>query len=237
MNLAIDLGNTFAKTGLFDGDKLRETRWKMNTDELKSYVQNLDVEQIIVSTVARTEAELQTDFAAFCQKLVLLQPTTSVPLIKDYETPHTLGADRVAAAIGANVLFPEIDCLVIDLGTCITYDWVDAKKTFHGGIISPGLRMRFKAMNTFTKRLPLVEAEGYPDLIGKNTKTAMQSGVVNGLIAEINGIIKDYQAILSIFNVILTGGDAHYFESRVKVQNFVVPELILIGLNRILCVS
>jgi type III pantothenate kinase len=234
MNLTIDLGNTFAKTGLFEGNNLVETHWNLTFDALKNYVQDLRPQQIIVSTVARTEAELQEDFSAFCQKLLLLQPTTSVPLTKDYDTPHTLGADRVAAAVGAMVLFPKSDNIVIDLGTCITYDWVDAQHIFHGGIISPGMRMRFKAMNTFTKRLPLIEAEGLPDLVGKNTKAAMQSGVVNGLIAEINGLITEYQAILNIFNVILTGGDAHFFESRVKVRNFVVPELVLVGLNNIL---
>jgi type III pantothenate kinase len=238
MNLSIDLGNTYAKTGLFSEGKLVETNWKLTYQDLVDYVQSIHPQKIIVSSVSYSEEQLKDGFSNITPDIYLLKSTTPVPLTKLYDTPETLGADRVAAAIGAKVLYPEKNCLVIDMGTCITYDLVDADDNFHGGIISPGVRMRFKAMNTFTKRLPLLEPEGIPEgipeLIGKNTKHAMQSGVMNGLLAEINGLIEEYDKVLTNINVIFCGGDATYFANRIKNPNFVVPELVLIGLNRIL---
>lgn len=235
MNLVIDSGNTYSKTGLFDGLLLIETRWRLTFDELISYVKLHCPSQLIISSVSHSEAQLQALFAPYTHQIILLTASTPVPIQKLYDTPHTLGADRVAAAVGAKVMFPEKDCLVIDMGTCITYDLVDKANNFHGGVISPGLRMRFKAMNSFTQRLPLVEpSENLPSLIGKNTIHAMQSGVMNGLVAELNGIIEQYQDISLDFQTLLCGGDAHFFESRIKTPIFVVPELVLIGLNRIL---
>jgi type III pantothenate kinase len=157
-----------------------------------------------------------------------------VPLVKDYDTPETLGADRVAAAVGATVLFPDEELVVIDMGTCITYDYVDRREHFQGGLISPGMRMRFQAMHTFTLRLPLIEAIEVPSLIGKSTRHAMQSGVMNGLIAEINGIVDAYRSQSPNCRVVLCGGDVPFFESLLKPPIFVVSELVLIGLNRIL---
>jgi type III pantothenate kinase len=234
MNLSIDLGNTYAKTGLFSEGKLVETQWKLTYDELVNYVQSVRPQCIMVSSVSYSEEQLKEEFSEITSDIYLLKSTTPVPLIKLYDTPETLGADRVAATVGAKFLYPEKNCLVIDMGTCITYDLVDAEDNFQGGIISPGVRMRFKAMNTFTKRLPLLEPEQIPPLIGKNTKHAMQSGVMNGLLAEINGIIEEYDKVLTNINVIFCGGDATYFANRIKNPNFVIPELVLIGLNRIL---
>ncbi|WP_044173140.1 type III pantothenate kinase [Flectobacillus major] len=234
MNLVIDLGNTFAKVGVFENNQLIDIQWNLEYDALLAYTQKIMPERIIVSSVSYSEETLQKTFRHITDEVYLLQYTTPVPLVKLYDTPETLGADRVAAAIGATVVYPNQNCLVIDLGTCITYDLVDADCQFHGGIISPGMRMRFKAMNTFTQRLPLIEPDEAPALIGKSTKTAMQSGVINGLAAEINGLIEQYKNVLTKINVILCGGDATFFANRIKYPNFVVPELVLIGLNRIL---
>ena len=234
MNLSIDLGNTYAKTGLFAEEKLVETNWKLTYQELINYAQVVNPEQIMISSVSYSEEQLQREFSTITPKIYLLKNTTPVPLTKLYDTPETLGADRVAAVIGAKVLYPQSNCVVIDMGTCITYDLVDADDNFHGGIISPGVQMRFKAMNTFTKRLPLLKPELIPTLIGKSTNHAMQSGVMNGLLAEINGLVEAYDKVLTNINVIFCGGDASYFANRIKYPNFVVPELVLIGLNRIL---
>ena len=234
MNLSIDLGNTYAKTGLFSKGKLVKTNWKLSYPELVNYVQSIHPQRIMVSSVSYSEEQLKDEFSKITPNIYLLKSTTPVPLTKRYDTPETLGADRVAAAVGAKVLYPKNNCLVIDMGTCITYDLVDAEDNFHGGIISPGVRMRFKAMNTFTKRLPLLEPEPIPTLIGKSTNHAMQSGVMNGLLAEINGLVEAYDKVLTNINVIFCGGDASYFANRIKYPNFVVPELVLIGLNRIL---
>lgn len=234
MNLSIDLGNTYAKTGLFEGEKLIETNWKLTYPALIKYAQNVRPQQIMVSSVSYSEEQLQAEFADITTKIYLLKSTTPVPIKKLYDTPETLGADRVAAVVGARVLYPDKSCIVIDVGTCITYDLVGLDDNFYGGIISPGVRMRFKAMNTFTKRLPLLEPEPIPEFIGKSTKHAMQSGVMNGILSEINGFVEEYSKVLTNINVILCGGDATYFANRIKNPNFVIPGLVLIGLNRIL---
>ena len=234
MNLSIDLGNTYAKTGLFEDSTLIETNWKLTYSELIKYVQNVRPQRIMVSSVSHSEEQLRTEFSDITNEIYVLKSITPVPIKKLYDTPETLGADRVAAAVGARVLYPDKNCIVIDMGTCITYDLVGLDDNFYGGIISPGMRMRFKAMNTFTKRLPLLEPEPIPDLIGKSTTHAMQSGVMNGILSEINGFVEEYSKVLTNINVILCGGDATYFANRIKNPNFVIPELVLIGLNRIL---
>lgn len=234
MNLSIDLGNTYAKTGLFEGSTLTETHWKLTYLELVNYVQIVRPQRIMVSSVSYSEEQLRAEFAEITAEIYLLKSTTPVPIKKLYDTPETLGADRVAAAVGARVLYPDKSCIVIDMGTCITYDLVGLDDNFYGGIISPGVRMRFKAMSTFTKRLPLLEPEAIPELIGKSTKHAMQSGVMNGILSEMNGFVEEYSKVLTNINVILCGGDATYFANRIKNPNFVIPELVLIGLNRIL---
>jgi type III pantothenate kinase len=137
--------------------------------------------------------------------------------------------------IGANYLFPEADCLVIDAGTCITMDFVDRDKNYHGGSIAPGLEMKFRALHTFTQKLPLIQRtpEAVP-LAGRNTAEAIRSGVLHGTVAELNGIIDAYRRQSPQLQVVLCGGDAAFFETNLKAPIFVVPELVLIGLNRIL---
>jgi len=235
MNLCIDLGNTFVKTGLFRENDLLETRWRLTFGELTSYVALVRPARLMISSTSRTEEELRAIFSECTDEIYLLGPLTPVPLTKAYDTPHTLGADRVAAAVGARAIRPNDDCLVIDMGTCITYDFVTRRDVFEGGLISPGLRMRFQAMHSFTERLPAVEADGViPSLVGKNTRHAMQSGVMNGLVAELNGIVARYHELFPDFQTLICGGDARFFESSFQTPIFVLPELVLIGLNRIL---
>lgn len=234
-DLCVDLGNTFAKTGLFRENRLDEIRWRLTFDELVAYAERARPRRLMVSSVGRTEDELRAVFAKTIPEIFLLTPQLPVPLTKAYDTPHTLGADRVAAAVGARALRPDDDCLVIDMGTCITYDFVDRRDVFHGGLISPGMRMRFRAMHSFTQRLPDIEADGViPPLVGKNTRHAMQSGVMNGLVAELNGIVAQYREICPDFQTVVCGGDARFFESRFQAPIFAVPELVLVGLHRIL---
>ena len=234
-DLCVDLGNTFAKTGLFRENVLDEIHWRLTFDELLAYAERVRPRRMMVSSVARTEDELRAFFLPVTPQIVLLTPQLPVPLTKAYDTPHTLGADRVAAAVGARALRPNDACLVIDMGTCITYDFVDERDVFQGGIISPGLRMRFRAMHSFTQRLPELEADGViPPLVGKNTRHAMRSGVMNGLVAELNGIVAQYRGIYSDFQTVVCGGDARSFESSFQTPIFAVPELVLVGLHRIL---
>lgn len=231
---AIDIGNTFAKIGFFEEDKLVDFQKGLPLDELDDLVnQQKNCEAIVVSSVTKSQADLEEIFSTYSKKKLFLNPATPLPIEKDYKTPETLGADRVAGAVGANFLFPKQNCLIIDMGTAIKYDYVSGDGVFRGGIISPGMRIRFEALHTFTKRLPLLEAEGIPELIGQSTKECIQSGVVNGIIAELNGIIERYSE-LGKCNVILCGGDAQFFENQIKSPTFVAPNLVLIGLNRIL---
>ena len=158
----------------------------------------------------------------------------ALPIQNLYSTPETLGVDRIAAVCGAQTTFPNEKCLVIDMGSCITYDYLNEKGEYHGGSISPGLNMRFKAVHTFTAKLPLVKPLADPALIGTTTASNIQSGVINGLTEEIKGIISLYQHKFGNIRVILCGGDAHFFENKLKGVIFAIPELVLIGLNSIL---
>ncbi|HEY5825470.1 MAG TPA: type III pantothenate kinase, partial [Cyclobacteriaceae bacterium] len=151
-----------------------------------------------------------------------------------YATPTTLGVDRIAAVCGALEIYPNGNCLVVDTGTCINYEFIDAKGEYLGGAISPGIHMRLEAMHKFTARLPLVTNNPDAQLIGNSTATCMQSGVTNGVIAEIEGIITRYSHLYPDLGVILSGGDYSLFENKLKPSIFVAPELVLSGLNRIL---
>jgi type III pantothenate kinase len=157
-----------------------------------------------------------------------------MPVVSLYKTPETLGLDRLAAAIGAHGLFPDEDLLVIDAGTAITFDLIERNGTFAGGNISPGLRIRFRALHEFTKKLPLIEASDDFQVIGQSTEEAIRAGVINGMVFEIDGTIDLIRKKIPEIRPVLTGGDAHFFERRLKNPIFVKFEVTLIGLNRIL---
>jgi type III pantothenate kinase len=233
MNIVVDSGNTYAKIGWFSGDSLIRYQTRLSFPELIQLIKSELPERIMYSSVSRSTADF---LEALGEDIPVLNLTgeTPVPIIKNYETPLTLGADRVSAAAGVHWLYPNEDILVVDMGTCITYDLVEGNGTFQGGLISPGVRMRFNALHTFTNRLPLFEPENDPVFIGKSTKQAIQSGVMNGILAEIEGIIERYRHEMPHLRVVICGGDAPFFESSLKPPIFVVPELVLIGLNRIL---
>lgn len=234
-NLVIDWGNSTLKTGWFDGDKLVETGRYANPDEVRAALTNRPITDALVSSTNRPADEIRQQLPGLESRLLVFNSQMPVPILKDYDTPATLGADRVAAAVGAATLFPQRDCLVLDLGTCLTADLIDRDAVFRGGLIAPGLRMRFRAMHEQTARLPLVETPtDWPGLTAKNTQAALQSGVMNGLAFELNGIIDQYRRVYSGLVVLLCGGDAPAFESRLKPPIFAVPDLVLLGLNRIL---
>ncbi len=234
-HLVIDWGNTRLKTGWFAGAELVETGQFADLDALVTTLANRLVTQVIASSTSRPAEEIKERLAGINAHPVVFDSQTPVPLRKAYDTPATLGADRVAAAVGAITLFPGQDCLILDIGTCLTADLVDRDSVFQGGLISPGLRMRFRAMHEQTARLPLVDTPAaWPDLTAKNTQAALQSGVMNGLAFELMGIVESYRQERPGLVVLLCGGDASAFESRLKPPIFVVPELVLMGLNRIL---
>ncbi|MCK8494362.1 MULTISPECIES: type III pantothenate kinase [Spirosoma] len=240
MNLVIDWGNSSLKTAWFRDSLLVETGRYESVDVFladwdKKGEAYKHPEQVLASSTSRSAEAIRTLLQAVSDTVWVLDGQTPVPVRKDYDTPTTLGTDRVAAAVGASSLFPGQDCLVFDLGTCLTADLVDRDAVFRGGLISPGLQMRFRAMHEQTARLPLVDVPtDWPDVTAKNTRQAMQSGVVNGMAFEMNGIIETYRRDRPDLVVLLCGGDAPVFESRLKQPIFAAPELVLVGLNRIL---
>ncbi|GGZ18902.1 type III pantothenate kinase [Echinicola pacifica] len=236
-NLVLDIGNTRVKAGLFASMVLKEEFSAKELGEVLDYIRQKDWQfaHAIVSSVRYDQEGLKEKlFFPF----LYLDHDTPLPVDNCYESPRTLGLDRMAAAIGAvsNVL-GNSPVLSIDLGTCITYDFVDGQSRYQGGSISPGLQMRYKAMHQQTARLPLIEleSEGHlPDVLGKNTQDGMKSGVLQGVRFELEGLISYYQSQHQDLKVFICGGDSKFFESLTKDHIFVIPNLVLYGLNRIL---
>jgi type III pantothenate kinase len=233
MNLVVDYGNSSAKVGIFDYHKLVRKEVFTEANALQKFLENFSANCIIVSSVT-TDPSLVTTWAKQVKEKYILTPSLPLPIKNGYATPATLGVDRLAGVCGAHQLFPESHCLVIDAGTCITYDFIDRDGFFLGGGISPGLSMRFDAVHTFTAKLPLVKTAEHPPLIGNSTESCIQSGVINGTIEELNGIIMRYQEKFDGLQVILCGGDSRFFENKLKASIFALPELVLSGLNSIL---
>lgn len=231
MNLVIDFGNTRIKAGLFRGTELERSFPLSGIAEIAGLIDEMAPEKILISSVSNSREELQNILPA---KVLYFSHEMPLPFTNAYKTPATLGLDRLAAVAGALELFPDRNVLVIDMGTCITYDLLTSQGVYSGGGISPGLMMRFRAIHEFTARLPLAEMEPSPQLIGQSTVSCIQSGVVNGLRAELNGIISDYASKYDRLKIIMCGGDMNYFENTLKQSIFAAPELVLRGLNRIL---
>ena len=192
MNLIIDIGNTAAKVALFDGGEMVEvlTESNQSLDCLEALCAKYPVEQGIVATVIDLSERVLAALVALPFPLLWLDSKTPLPVTNLYETPETLGYDRMAAVVGANEQYPRRDILVIDAGTCITYEFIDSKGQYHGGNISPGMQMRFKALNQFTGRLPLIDSNGRKLPMGRDTETAIRAGVLKGMEYEISGYIE-----------------------------------------------
>lgn len=237
MNIIIDIGNTCIKLVCFDGDNVVE---EIRTDKnecarLLDFCNKYQFDRGIYSNVS----ELNDEFSKTLESLPFpmlhfVSDITPIPIINRYATPHTLGTDRLAAAVGANYLRPDNDVLVIDIGTCVTFDLVSSKGEYLGGNISPGPSMRLKALNAYTDRLPLVDKKGDVGLIGLTTETAIRNGVVNGIKYEVEGYVNSFMKEYPELFVYLTGGvhlNLHFSEKMpIFADDFIVPK----GLNRIL---
>lgn len=231
MQASIDIGNSQVKIGLFKEDKLLNAE-NVENAAILTYLLQHKVNNVIISSVNEDNyvvAQLEKAYP----HLLVFKPGTPVPLDIDYETPNTLGIDRVAAAVGAINHFKG-PLVVVDAGSCITCDLIDEKNVFKGGSISPGLEMRLQAMHTFTAKLPLLKLTSPKQLVGRSTDDAMLSGVVNGSRQEITGLIGQYQKKYPDLKVIICGGNAIYFDKIIEFNIFVLPNLVLEGLNAIL---
>lgn len=229
MNLILDFGNTSIKVACFENKQLTHFFTCQDLSFIYQLIEEKKPLHIIISSVTKQHLPLVN-----LPNLLNLTHQTPLPIKNEYGTPNTLGMDRLAGVIGAMNLFPDTNCLVIDAGTCITYDFITKEKKYVGGSISLGSQMRFKALSNFTNALPLVEFDPFVSLVGKSTQTAIQSGVFHGILSEMNGIIQSYQAEFGKVQTIICGGDAKYFESKIKAHIFVDSNLVLSGLHTIL---
>ena len=235
MNICIDQGNTAIKIGIFEDETLRETHTLSSDqhtqalDYFKSIVNNAS--SIILSSVAEVDLDINILNPKY---LVKFSHLTAIPIINHYKTPDSLGKDRLANAIAAWSMNKGKNSLVIDCGTCIKYDAVDAKGNYFGGAISPGLRMRYRALHDYTGKLPLLESTNNVLATGTNTTESIQAGVENGILDEIKGFIHRYTQQYSDLTIFMTGGDLAHFDKAFKNSIFAIPELTLTGLNEIL---
>jgi len=236
VKLIIDIGNTVTKMVAFRGDEpVDELRVESGAlSGLADFVGKHGFRSGIVGSVRDLTYSEEEALANLPFPLLKLSHDTPIPIANRYRTPETLGSDRLAAVVGASSLKPGKDLLIIDAGTCITYEVIDARGNYWGGNIAPGMQMRLKALHEFTARLPLVEAEGDVPGMGYNTETAIRSGVLRGMKYEIEGYIKSMRAKFPHLLVFLTGGDHINFDPGIKniifSDRFIVPR----GLNKIL---
>ncbi|HNP17938.1 MAG TPA: type III pantothenate kinase [Fulvivirga sp.] len=230
MNLVIDFGNSAGKAALFEKEEIIKIFNPVRLEEISHIYNSHLIDNILISSTGVDPAMINKHVNNQGQ---ILSYKSKLPFILEYKTPETLGLDRIAAVAGATFLFPEKNCLVIDMGTCITYDVLIENKHLGGGI-SPGINMRLKALHTFTANLPLVELQNEVALVGDTTQSAILSGVVNGVKAEIEEIIRMYSDNYGSLQIIICGGDCVFFENKLKASIFAAPELVLRGLNGIL---
>jgi type III pantothenate kinase len=230
MILTLDVGNTRIKGAVFELNTILETFvFEKSALQnklliiLKSYA---EVTDLVVSSVSDIE---KNNFTNFSQTLNIhfVSHKDSFPFVNKYQTPQTLGVDRLVLAAGATLVYPNQNRLIIDAGTCVTYDFVDSNDNYLGGAISPGLGLRYKALNDFTAKLPLLPIKSPNSFIGNSTPEAIHSGVVNGLVYEIDRFIAEYEEKYSNFIIILTGGDADFLANRLKNTIFANSNFLL----------
>lgn len=233
MQLAIDIGNTNIKLGVFDQNTLID--FYAQRDELEVVLEKYKIKQVILSRTG-TDEWIELLLKEKKRKVMVLSHEMKLPIALLYKTPETLGADRIAGSVAANDYLPDTPVLKIDFGTCITYDFITPQNEFEGGAISPGMNMRFKALHNYTAKLPLINSLQYTNysLTGTDTATSILSGVVHGIKNEVQGIINQYRQRFSGMKVVVTGGDAGLFATLLESEIFARPHLVLEGLNIIL---
>ena len=237
MNLIIDVGNSFVKLAVFKNSKLIQKRI-IGLDYIVNEIEVLksdfpSIKQAIISSVTNFK-EKDVALIRKYYNLIILSYNTRVPFKNLYDTPQTLGVDRIALICSSIKQFSNKNVLIIDAGTCITYDFINANNEYLGGAISPGLRVRYKSLNNLTAKLPLINTRMPKQIVGDSTEASIHSGIVYGILNEIDGIIETYKLKYSDLTVILTGGDANFLSEQLKSSIFANPNFLLEGLNFIL---
>lgn len=236
MNLIIDVGNTRIKAAVFENNRLIELL-VFTEKELLDKVAFFLSKYVITNGILSSVTVLTRDLVKSLQKnlpFMVLDSTTKVPFVNKYKTKDTLGVDRIAVVSNAAKKFSKENVLIIDAGTCITYDYINASNEYFGGAISPGIEMRYKSLNYYTSKLPLLEKKETNFMIGATTQESMHSGVVTGVVGEITFMIDEYRKENRYLTVVLTGGDTYFLAKQLKSSIFANPNFVLEGLNTIL---
>ena len=235
MNLVLDVGNSLLKIALFEKSELIQ-KFKFSENyrrNIEDIISKYKVTHSIISNVGRIDDSI-INILKESTNLLLVSNQLKIPFKNLYKSKNTLGQDRLALVSAAAFNFPNENVLIVDIGSCITYDFKNNNNEYLGGGISPGISMRFKSLNTFTSNLPLIDFDSIHQLIGNNTKNSINSGVINGTISEINGIIQQYCEEFKNIRIILTGGDSNFLLKRIKNTIFADRNFLLIGLNKLL---
>jgi len=235
MNLIVDIGNTSTKLAVFNGhEKLSVSRInELSCKELEKELSGVKVKRAIVSSVKKLPPFISDLLFANIPFVHVLSHKSKLPFKIEYETPETLGPDRIAAVAGAFSLFPGSEILIIDAGSAITYEFLSSG-IYKGGNISPGINMRFKALNKFTEKLPLVSSSDNYTFPGLNTIDAISAGVITGVTYEINEYIRTFKKNKTDFKVLLAGGDSEFLKDKIDYQTTYMPDIVIDGLNYIL---
>jgi type III pantothenate kinase len=235
MNLIVDIGNTSTKLAIYKDRKMISVSRinELSCEELEKKLSGLKIKRAIVSSVKKLPPFITDLFFSNIQFVHFLSYKSKLPFKIEYDTPETLGTDRIASVAGAFNLYPQSEILIIDAGTAITFDFLSAG-IFKGGNISPGISMRFKALNKFTGKLPLVSQTDNYTFPGRNTSDAITAGVITGVTYEINEYIRTFEKKHSDFKIVLTGGDSVYLKNKIDYQLTYMPDIVTDGLNYIL---
>ena len=235
MDLIVDVGNTRIKVAVFEDGSLKE---HISCDKdnfiftINKILTSFDIRRRFFSSVKKNMGFLVSDY-----DFTALDRGMLMPFKNRYDTMETLGLDRLALAASAVKLYPGNNTLIIDAGSCVTYDIVNSSKEYLGGAIAPGLAMRYKAMNSFTDGLPLLQSEAFDLWLGKSTETCIRVGAEKGLVLEIDGMISHYKTEFENLHVLLTGGDAFHLASQLKNSIFANQNLVLEGLESIMTIN
>ena len=235
MNLIVDIGNTSTKLAIYeDGKKIALSRLKdLNCMVLDKELRGFSIDRTIISSTKKLPPNITQLFYGSVTYVHILSYNSLLPFKIEYDTPETLGPDRIAAVAGAYNLFKDKDVLIIDAGTAITFDFLSGD-TYKGGNISPGLSMRFRALNKFTDKLPLLSHTDNYSFPGRNTNDAITAGVITGVTYEINEYIRTFENKQTDFKIILTGGDSDFLKDKINYQVAYMPDIVIDGLNYIL---
>jgi len=237
MNLIIDVGNSSIKLAVFKQEKIifkKKTSSNNIQDEVNIIARKYkEIDKAIISSVGKLEKS-NVSFIKNCFNTLVLDASTKVPFQNNYESPKTLGVDRIALVSAAILNYKKQNVLIIDAGTCITFDFINKENKYLGGAISPGIRVRYQSLNNLTANLPLLKTKLPANFIGNSTNESIHTGIINGILFEIEGTINQYSKNYKDLTVILTGGNADFLSKQLKSSIFANSNFLLEGLNYIL---